>query len=498
MNQVCAQCGHSFEAAGDGGPAVVSCPACGKPIRPAATAPQRRVRIGAKDVIIALAVMGWLALLIFLFLQPPQPARDLVFGDLGRIQPSSNNPALPFPRTPGAPPSPTNDAATAPPSTAPTAGPNPSAPEPGSLTSAQNPVLPNPAPSPTPTRTTPESAPPTAANQPRQMTPSELSNALASAMAAPAPVLSSADNGAAASAPPASAPATSPSAASPSPAAPVEGPLPVTASGPKPGLAIPPRSSPEPYTAPPTPEPENKPRTADLLKLETDAGGATPAENGPARTADLISGASARANKVLISPGSASAQAVPPDSKPSGASTPSTETHGGPALFDLAAGASVSFVLEQSPKMAKTGKTALVRNELVKTLESMGPSKFFYVLVFHSGGEGYDDSPSQGPVPATPYNIGRMTNWLISVSPRSGSDPSKAIRHVLASKPPSDTIWLVSDEQLSPKAVQAVRAANSLANVPINTVGFQGQKAGESLRQVASENRGNCRLLPLP
>jgi hypothetical protein len=415
MNQLCPFCGHSFEAAGENAPEALRCPACGESIRPAAAAPRRRLRIGARDLVIGLAVAGVLTLLALLFLQPSQPARDFVFGDLGRMPSATNNPARP-------PPSP--------------------------------PIPPRP---PTPTSAATESPPPAASSLPRQPTPAEVSNALAAAMAAAPPVRSSADDAAAASA-----------------TAPVVGPLPATAAPSRRNPATPPRRTVEP-NIPPPPEPEDKVRTADLLKTEIDAVAATPTDSAP---------------KAL----------VPSDltSAPSGAAAPPAEPQGGSTLFDPAAGKSVTFIFEQSSRMVKTGKSTFLRNELVKTLQAMGSSIFFNILVYHAGGDGFADSPSQGPIPATAYNIGRMTNWLISVPPRSGSDPSKAVRHVVDSKPPSDTIWLVSDGELSAKVVQAVHTANALATVPINTIGFQGQKGGEILRQIAAQNGGHCLLIPFP
>jgi len=60
-----------------------------------------RSPIKSRDIVIAMLVLALLALLLWLFLRPPQPARDIVFGDLGRKQVPTN--AVPDGR-PGAAP----------------------------------------------------------------------------------------------------------------------------------------------------------------------------------------------------------------------------------------------------------------------------------------------------------------------------------------------------------------------------------------------------------
>jgi len=63
-----------------------------------------RLPIKSKDIVIAALTLALLAMLLWLFLRPAQPARDIVFGDLGRRQTASNAVAERQPgATPGAP-----------------------------------------------------------------------------------------------------------------------------------------------------------------------------------------------------------------------------------------------------------------------------------------------------------------------------------------------------------------------------------------------------------
>ena len=63
-----------------------------------------RLPIRSKDIAIAALTLALLAVLLLLFLRPAEPARDIVFGDLGRRQVASNAVTERQPgATPGAP-----------------------------------------------------------------------------------------------------------------------------------------------------------------------------------------------------------------------------------------------------------------------------------------------------------------------------------------------------------------------------------------------------------
>ena len=389
---------------------------------------------GIKDIAIAIAILALLLLLARLFLQPSRPARDVVFGDLGRVHSALTNLTESTSEFPVA--APTNKLAATPPTVA---------------------------------------LPPTGLNGNTALTPATqptnnaMAAAVAAAMAAPPLVRTQLSPSLA------SAPQPLPSL-TPSPEA-----RPVVTSFVPPRPAPNPSRTPAPYTPAPTPEPDIKPSTADLLAtVKADA--AAPSENGPTSTAALLGVDSGTATD--IAGASTGTTAATPSDLPRR------------SLPGMTSETNVSFVVDHSLSMRRNGKTTRARSELLKILETLGPAKTFYVLFFHSGG--YEAMPGLGPVPATPDNIRAMTNWLFSVGHRFGSDPGKAMRRALGMVPAPDTVWLISDGGFSKTAVQTIREANETVNAQINTVALYSAEGRQVMRQIADENRGICRFIAPP
>lgn len=164
--------------------------------------------------------------------------------------------------------------------------------------------------------------------------------------------------------------------------------------------------------------------------------------------------------------------------------------------FDPGSGTNVSFVIDQSLSMMNNGKSIRARSELLKTLETMGAAKTFYILFFRSGG--YEGMPALGPVPATPENIRAITNWLFNVGHRFGSDPTKGISRALGMVPAPDTVWLLSDGKFSRNAVQAIHEANLPVKAQINTVALYSAEGEVVMREIADDNHGTYRFIAPP
>jgi hypothetical protein len=166
------------------------------------------------------------------------------------------------------------------------------------------------------------------------------------------------------------------------------------------------------------------------------------------------------------------------------------------SAFDPGSGTNVSFVIDHSLSMKNNGKSVRARTELLKTLETMGAAKTFYVLFFHSGG--YEGMPGLGPMPATPENIHAITNWLFTVGHRFGSDPTKGMSRALEMLPAPDTVWLLSDGKFSKSAVQAIHQANLPVKAHINTVALYSAEGEEVMREIADDNHGSYRFIAPP
>src|SRR5665213_506421 len=216
MEEVCVHCGQTFEAGDKSSAETMACPACGKPTPIAAavsgapelagaapTAPDVRPWFKGRDILIGAVILAVLTLLALLFLKPPQPVRDLVFGDLGAGLKPTNNVAT------NAEPLASSGGMTS--NSTAVISPNPGSPNPGySAPPGVNPPLPgSAAPTPGTLAANPDSAAPALASPPQS--PATPFNSAPAVSAPP-------HHPSAASAPsPESQPATSPN---PSPATP--------------------------------------------------------------------------------------------------------------------------------------------------------------------------------------------------------------------------------------------------------------------------------------
>jgi hypothetical protein len=406
-------------------------------------------RRGIGNVLIFLAILAVLVLLAFLFLRPPQPARDFVFGELGRHASSLTN------RTESTFPPPviasTNTDTMIPTNATAALTPTPAPP----LSAAFPPF----------SQTSNEAFPP-----PSQISNDSLSNAVARAMAVPPLVRRSVEPF------PADATGTPIPHQTPGLVPFMRGYLPPLAPVPQRGPSN--RIAAASYEPPPNPDPDTKPSTAELLA--TTKGYTAPAlvDNPSKSTAELL-GVDLDKAKNSNSPAVAASHI----SLPLRTRTTAIQTN-------------VSFLIDQSLSMRRDGKSERARRELLNLLENLGPNNTFYILFFHSGG--YEGMPGLGPLPATSENISSVTNWIFSVGHRFGSDPGRAIRRALEIVPAPQVICVFSDGGFSANAVEEIRKANETANARINTVVLYDANGAAVMRKIAAENGGTFQFIPAP
>ena len=381
---------------------------------------QTRSRITWKDIAVAMLVLALLAALVWLFLRPVEPARQIVFGDLGRHATSSNTvvhgPVEAAPPTAGTLVS--NDR--------PRTANIPMTNEPGRDLNDQSPRL----------------MEPTPAGQGRGLSGAGTNSSRTALSSNSAPQMGG-------------SPSSNQMPIAPSVA------VPIPVSPPPPANYSSARETNSPWTpgAEAPPDPANKDTTAKLL-AEAKAANMARVNHTPSRTADLL-----------------------------GNDAPSQ-------LFDPEAGSNVVFMLDNSMDMTNSGRSSAARQEVVRALQSMSASQFFYVLFFHAGG--YEGMPALAPLPASPENVRAMTNWLFSVGHRAGADPTKAIQRALGLAPAPDTVWLVAGGPLPDNAIDSIREANASVNAHINTIGLYTQDGEEAMRRIADENRGVYRFIAPP
>ncbi len=180
---------------------------------------------------------------------------------------------------------------------------------------------------------------------------------------------------------------------------------------------------------------------------------------------------------------------VPLPFEPLGATAP-------PLLFDIQLGTNVAFILDNSLDMATNRKSQVAREQLVRSLNAMDPTHSFYIILSHGGG--YDGMPSLGPMTALPENIYTATNWLFSAGNGGAPDPSKAIQRAFSLLPAPDVIWILAGGPVPESSIDVVQNANSSILARVFTIGFYSNEAEKVLSRIANDNRGEYRYVPPP
>lgn len=164
-------------------------------------------------------------------------------------------------------------------------------------------------------------------------------------------------------------------------------------------------------------------------------------------------------------------------------------SEGGAEFFGVSAdGNRFVFVIDISSSMAN-GSFIKARDEAVRSIDQLSPSQDFGVVLYH-------DSPVTNNVfsmcEATDKHKAAFKQWILQQSPTGGTEPTAAMKIAIARKP--DAIFLLSDGEFDPKAVQLISGINKSKRVVINTISLSANSS--TLKQIADENGGSFRFVP--
>jgi len=163
---------------------------------------------------------------------------------------------------------------------------------------------------------------------------------------------------------------------------------------------------------------------------------------------------------------------------------------GGASFFGLeAAGRRFVFVVDRSGSM-KGEKLEAAKAELVRSIRALDRGASFYTVFFNHT---HMAMPAQELVRATEGSKRKHFAWVGTVTADGGTNPVSAMRLALSLKP--DAIWLLSDGQFKPAAVDIIRKANPGRKVQIHTLAFYSQAGEKVLQRIAAENRGRYRFV---
>lgn len=181
----------------------------------------------------------------------------------------------------------------------------------------------------------------------------------------------------------------------------------------------------------------------------------------------------------------------------------------GGSFFGIEAGGhQFVYVLDMSGSM-KGRRFRRATDELVRSVEQLGPHQSFYVLLFSSGTTqmfGRSESLPQ-PVAATMENKRRLADWLLTAFQGGGTDPREALRIAMGMNP--SAIFMLSDGEFNGRKYQKrqklfggnadafsiVAAASN--KTPIHSIAFEDRRSRSNMKRLAEMTEGKYRFVPL-
>ncbi|MCA9178716.1 MAG: VWA domain-containing protein, partial [Planctomycetales bacterium] len=149
------------------------------------------------------------------------------------------------------------------------------------------------------------------------------------------------------------------------------------------------------------------------------------------------------------------------------------------------------FVVDNSNSMG-SGKFETVMNELVRTIDTLGPNQRFYVIFFSDVAYPlFHPQPAYDLVKATPENKARLRAWLYTVEMCLRTKGREAMEKALSLRP--DAIYILGDGAFTDDTANMLTAPHN-RRVVIHTVGMQVDERGrKQLTAIAEANKGSFR-----
>lgn len=178
----------------------------------------------------------------------------------------------------------------------------------------------------------------------------------------------------------------------------------------------------------------------------------------------------------------------------------------GAEFFGIRAGGQRFVFVVDSSRSMRGRKWTQACQELLRSVERLGPRQSFYVIFFDAEIHPMFSrrKPEPDLLPATEENFQRMKRWLPSIHFGPETWPAAAMRRSLSMSP--DAIYLLSDGEFQDGTRPLLRSQNLVDDgdgqrkprVPVHTVGFHSMACQASLLPIARENGGRFRFIPDP
>ena len=151
------------------------------------------------------------------------------------------------------------------------------------------------------------------------------------------------------------------------------------------------------------------------------------------------------------------------------------------------------YVIDRSGSMASSDRRIKANKELLVSVMRLRSHQQFFVYYFNDGPL---PMPYPGLTKASRKAKQGLCNWMRSVFPGGGTDPSSSLQRALEMKP--DAVFLLTDGEFSASVLQVLRKINPRGGrqVSVNTIAIVSRGGEELLRQIAAENNGKFQFSP--
>ncbi len=172
---------------------------------------------------------------------------------------------------------------------------------------------------------------------------------------------------------------------------------------------------------------------------------------------------------------------------------------GGTSFFGVGGrGSRFAFVVDVSGSMEQDNRLGTALAELKRSIGALPDYAQFYVVLF-SNDAIRPDFEANGWLRATRTNIARMKTWIDTQPSRGGTYPYDALKICYTLPQPPDVIFFLTDGEIPVDSAELVRALakDVKGDVVVNTIGFSSEAGKDQLIEIAQQNRGVFRFVPV-
>jgi hypothetical protein len=188
-----------------------------------------------------------------------------------------------------------------------------------------------------------------------------------------------------------------------------------------------------------------------------------------------------------------------------GAAGGDSAAHG--AFFGIEAhGHEFVYVLDMSGSMSGS-RYRRASDELVRSVEGLGPAQSFYVLLFDNTTVQMFNNLNKRPIPlaATRANKDKLAYWLEKAYRGGNTDPRGALSLALRMNP--SAIFMLSDGKFTKPKKTKTRdlfdsnsdafsiVADAHADVPIHAIAFEDPRSRDNMKRLADMTQGEYRFI---